>query len=151
AKRAANDISSQGQRKAGYLLPPTSKVDDAMQAGLVICQLAFVNDESGFVFAFEYLWDDLIEGHDFGIDSRSEKLKCEVSCGQLARHGDELLFDLTLREGARRDDHWAITFAYTASAGEQRIFFLNVRVGVERDRGDVVDSFMRLLVQRLNV
>ena len=52
---------------------------------LAIGQLAFVNDESGFVFAFQHLRNDLIEGHDFGLDSRREELQSEIGSSQSSR------------------------------------------------------------------
>src|SRR6267378_856567 len=57
AKRSANRVSAERQGQAGYFLPPLAQIDDALQSRLAIRQLAFVNDESSFVLAFEHLWD----------------------------------------------------------------------------------------------
>ena len=55
-------------------------------------------------------------------------------------------------ELARRDDHRAVAFAYGAAAGHQGVVLLHVRVGMEGDRGDVVEGLLDgALVQRLDV
>ena len=78
SEAATNGIASQRQRQPGDFLPPLSEIDDAMQAGLVVGQLAFVNDEAGLLLAFEHLRNDLIEGHDVGFDSGGEKFEHQV-------------------------------------------------------------------------
>ena len=55
------------------------------KAGLVVGQLAFVDDQSGFVLAFQHLRNDLVEGDHFGFDAGSEQLQRKISGGQLAR------------------------------------------------------------------
>ena len=55
AQRAPNRISAQRKRQARHLLPPLAQVDDAVQPCLRVGELAFVDDQSGFVFALEHL------------------------------------------------------------------------------------------------
>ena len=75
SKCAADRIPTERQRQACHLLPPSSEIDDAVQTRLVVGQLAFMNDQPGFVLAFQYLRDDLVERNDFGFNSRREKLQ----------------------------------------------------------------------------
>ena len=101
AEGAANGVAAQRQRQASHFLPPSAEIDDAVQAGLVVSQLAFVNDQSGFVFAFEHLRNDLIEGHDFRFHSGSKELQRQIGGRERARNGDAFLFDLTLAVNGR--------------------------------------------------
>src|SRR5208337_4969457 len=77
-KRAADGVASQRQRQPSHLLPPAAQVDDAMQAGFVVRQLAFMDDKSSFVLALEHLRNNLVEGHDFSLDPGSKKLQREI-------------------------------------------------------------------------
>ena len=131
AKRATDGVSSERQRQSGDFLPPAAEIDDAVQSRLVVSELAFVDDEAGFVFAFENLRDDLIEGDDFHFNAGREQFKRQVSGGEFAGHRDLLLLDFVLREGPRGNEHGAITVAHAAAARHQRVFFLNVGKGVE--------------------
>src|ERR1039457_438921 len=98
AERAANGVSAEGTVQSGDFQPPLAKIDDAMQSGLVVGELAFVNNEAGFVFAFEDLRDDLIEGNAFHFDSRSEQFQRRVGRRELAGYRDFLLLDFIRRE-----------------------------------------------------
>ena len=94
---AANGVAAERKRKAGHLSPPLAEIDHAVEARLVIGQLAFVNDESSLVLAFEYLRDDLIKGNHFGFHSGREQLQCEIGSGERAGHGDLASLDLARR------------------------------------------------------
>src|SRR5580765_4372264 len=107
-----------------------------MQACLVVSELTLVNDESGFVFSFEHLWDDLGEWHDFSFNTRGKQMQGEIGCSERAGDCDALGLHFTLRKGPRRDDHGAVALADTASAWHQRILVLDIRICVERDRSD---------------
>src|SRR5437660_432268 len=110
-----------------------------------------MNDEARFVLSFQNLRDDLVEGDNLGLDAGSEQVERQVSGGQRAGDRDALSLDFILRERAGRDDHRAVSLADTASAGHQRIFVLYVGIGVEGNRADIVDAFLRLLIERLDV
>ena len=150
---APDRIASQRQRQPGDFQPPLAQVHNALQAGFGVGQLAFVDDEASFVFAFHHLRDDLIEGHDLGLDSRREKPQRQVSGGQRARDRNLLVLDFARGKSLRGHDHGAIAVADAASAGQQSIVVLNVGIGVERDGGHVIHAvaFPRLLIQSLNV
>ena len=124
-----------------------------MQTGFGIGQLAFVDDEAGFVFTSHDLGNDLVEGHDFGFNSRREEPQREISRGQSSRDSNLFALDFALRKSLRGHDHGAVAIADAASARQQSIVVLNVGIGVERDGGDVVNAvaFPRLLVQGLDV
>ena len=67
AERAANGIAAERKRQPGCIAPPLAHVDARGAVRLwSIGELAFVDDESGFVLAFEYLGNDLVEGDDLG-------------------------------------------------------------------------------------
>jgi len=53
-----------GSGNPGDFLPPPAQIYDAVQSGLVVSKLTFVDNQSGFVFPFENLRDDLIKGND---------------------------------------------------------------------------------------
>ena len=61
------------------------------------------------------------------------------------------LRDFVQRNIARGHDHRPVTFADAAAAGHQRVLVLQVRIGVKRDRGDVVEAFQRFAIQGLDV
>ena len=148
---AANRIASQGQRQTGHLSPPLAEIHNAVQSRLVVGQLAFVNDESGFVLAFEHLRNDLIEGNNFGFDAGSEQLQRQIGCGERARDRNALGLDFCRSERARGNDHGAVALAHAAAAAHQRVLVLHIGIRVKRNRADVVDALARLLVQRLDV
>ena len=110
-----------------------------------------MDDEPSLVLALEHLRNDLVEGHHFRFHSRSKKLQREISSRKRARNRNAFLLDFTLRERARRNDHRPIALAHAAAARHQRVQILNIRIGVKRNRGHIVDAFARLLVQRLDI
>src|SRR6202023_2540138 len=107
-----------------------AEIDHAVQSGFVVSKLAFVDDETGFVFAFENLRDDLIEGDDFHFNAGREQFERQVGGGELPGHRDFPALDFVLCEGPRGNDHGTITVAHAAAARHQRVVFLNVGKGV---------------------
>ena len=75
AQRAANSITAQRQRESSLIAPPLAHIEDAMQSLAVEGELAFVNDQSGFVLTLENFGDDLVEGNGFGDDVGSEQFE----------------------------------------------------------------------------
>ena len=61
------------------------------------------------------------------------------------------MLDVGDRVGAWGYDHRAITVSDAAAAGQQSVVILNIRIGVKRDRGDVVDALHGPAVQRFNI
>src|SRR5579864_5973471 len=110
-----------------------------------------MNDQPGLVLAFKHLRNDLIKGHDFHFNPRSEKLQGEIRSCQLAGNSDALLLHVRSRESARGNDHRTIALADAAPARQQSIVILNIRISVERDSCYVVHAFLRFAVKRLNV
>ena len=47
-----------------------------------------MDDQSGFVLPFDNLRDDLVEGHHFHFNARSEELQRQVGGRQFAGNGD---------------------------------------------------------------
>ena len=58
-----------------------------------------MNDEARFVFAFENLRNDLIEGNDFHFNARREQFERQVGGGEFAGYRDFLVLDFVRREG----------------------------------------------------
>src|SRR4051812_29466917 len=52
AQTAADGVAAERQRKSVLVSPPLSEIDDLVQPGFRERELAFVDDESGFVLAF---------------------------------------------------------------------------------------------------
>ena len=148
---AADGVAAERQRQAGLIAPPAPEIDDAVQPGLVVGELALVDDQPGLVLAGEHFGNDLVEGNDYGLDLGREELQRQVGGGQRARDGDAHALDLVERVHARRDDHRPIALAHAAAAGQQRVLVLDVRIGVEGDRGHIVEALERLAVQGLDV
>ena len=124
-----------------------------MQTGFGIGQLAFVDDEAGLVITSHDLRNDLVEGHDFGLNSGREKPQREICRGQSSRDSNLFALDFALRKSLGGHDHGAVAVADAAAARQQSVVILNVGIGVERDGRDVVNAvaFPRLLVQGLDV
>src|SRR6266404_8061701 len=74
-ERAPDGISAERQRQSGNFLPPPAEIDDAMQSGFVIRELAFMDDETCFVFTLENLRNDLIEGNDLHLNAGREQFE----------------------------------------------------------------------------
>ena len=110
-----------------------------------------MNDQTGLVFSFQHLGDDLVEGNDFRFHPWSKKLQREVRGSERSGDGDALGLDFTCGKGARGDDHGPVTLAYATAARHQRVLILDIRIGMERDRTDVINSLARLLIQGLDV
>src|SRR4029077_16637652 len=75
-------VAPKWQRQAGHLLPPSAEIDNAVQSGPVIGQLAFMDDESSFVLAFEDLRNNLVEGHNFCLHSWRKQLQGKIGGGE---------------------------------------------------------------------
>ena len=86
---------------------------------LAVGQLAFVDDESGFVLAIHDLRNDLVEGHDFGFNPGREKLQREIGGGQCARDRDFLALDFALRKSLRGNNHRAVAVATLPPLGSR--------------------------------
>jgi len=114
AQRAPDRVSPERQRQSRDFLPPPAKIDDAVQPRLVVGELAFVDDESGLVFAFQNLRDDLIEGDNFYLNPRREQFKRQIGSGEFSRHRDFLTFDFVLRKGPGGNHHGPVTVAHAA-------------------------------------
>ena len=55
-----------------------------------------MDDEAGFVFPFHDLRNDLIEGHDLGLNPGREEPQREIRRRESAGDRNLLVFDLTL-------------------------------------------------------
>ena len=102
-------------------------------------------------FPCEHPGNDVVEGHDFGGDVGREQLERQVGGGQRSGHRDGAAADLIEGDVARGDDHRPVTLAHAAAARHQRILVLEIGIGVERDRRDVVEAVHGFAVQGLDV
>ena len=79
------------------------------------------------------------------------QLKRQERGGQLSRDRDVFATQLFDRHRLAGDDHRAVLVTHAAAATRQRVFFRDVRVGVDADGGDLQLTLHRALVQRLDV
>ena len=111
-----------------------------------------MDDESSFKCSVEYLGNNLIEGNDLRYNSGQRHLQHQVGCRQLAGNGDAKFFHFIQRVAGFGDNHRAVALADAAAAGHQRVFFLDVGIGVEGNSGHIVKRFTHcFLIQRLDV
>jgi hypothetical protein len=111
-----------------------------------------VDDETGVELTCSDRGDDLVEGDDRGFDLGCKEFEGEVGGGKSTGNGDAGLFNLRQGELAAGDDHGTVALADAAAAGHEGVVILQVRVGVEGDRGDVVESFVDgAVVERFDV
>src|ERR1700680_2461778 len=125
---APDGVAPQRQRQTRNLLPPLSKVHDAVQSRLVISELALVDDEPSLILTLEHLRNNLIEGNNFGLNPRGKKIERQISRSQRPWHGNPLFLDLALRESTAGHDHRAVAVAHTSPARQKRVVLLNVRI-----------------------
>src|SRR5581483_2462128 len=133
-------ISAQRQGKSRYLLPPSSHIHDAVQAGLVERQLTFMDNQARFVTSFQDLGNDLIEGNDLGFNSRRKKSQRQIGRRELSRHRNPLALDFEFRIRPTGNDHRAVALANAASTRQQSVLVLNVGIRVKRNSGHVVKA-----------
>ena len=96
---------------------------------------------------------DLVERHDHVVDGRLVELQRQKRRRQLAGHGDAHALRATAPGGrvrARTTDR-AVVVAHARAVRQERVAVGEVRVGMERHRGDLVRAFERGAVQRLDV
>src|SRR5215469_12420904 len=148
---APDGIASEGKGHASQVTPPFAQVGDTIEAYLPIGELALVNDQSCLVFAVEHAGDDLVERNDLSYAIRRIELQGQVGGRHGTGHSDLDFADLVGGNVSRGDYHRPIALADAASAGHDGVSVLNVWIGVERDRGDVVMPLERHAIQGLDV
>src|SRR5438046_8686195 len=84
---ALDDVAAEGQRQSCLLLPPFPEIEDLVQTHLAVRQLAFVDQQSGFVLAALNIFEYLIERHNMVLDLRLEETKRQEGCRQRAGNG----------------------------------------------------------------
>ena len=138
-------------RPAGALRPPLAQVDDLPQAVVGVRELPFVDQQAGVGLALQHEVLDLIERHDdvFEVGLVEPQRRYAV----VSVPGIAIVRPLTPR--SRRpvacDDDRAVVVAHAGAVRQQRVLVGEVRVGVKRDRGDLVLAVERGAVQGLDV
>ena len=151
AEFAPDRITAQRQRQPSQLEPPFSQVKDFVQAGFVIGELAFVDNQAGLKFSGSNLRNNLIEGHHNSFDLGCKQLQSEISGGQGPGNCDLHPLQLFQAKAAGGDDHGAIFVAHASTAIHERIFFLDIRIRMEGDGADVVETFHGFTIEGLNI
>ena len=67
-----------GSGQAGLIAPPLAHVDNLVQSRLVEGELAFMNDQPGFVLALQQLGNDVVEGHHLGCNLGRKQLQRQI-------------------------------------------------------------------------
>src|SRR5262245_12691322 len=80
----AHHVPSQGQWQPGLVLPPFTKIDDLLKTGPRVCELTFVNDQTGVRTAVFYGIEDLVERNNDEFEFAEEKLKSKKRAGHRA-------------------------------------------------------------------
>ena len=77
AEIALDDIPAQGQRQTRDAEPPLAEVENFMETQFTVRELAFVNEQTGVVFPFPNLVEDLVERYDMVLNLRFEETQGE--------------------------------------------------------------------------
>ena len=115
-----------------------AEIHDAMQAHLGEEELALMNQEAGFDEIVLHGVNDIVEGHDDGLEIGLIKFKCEEGGGFHSGNADALAGELGGLQGLGGDDDRAVAFAEAGAAIEQDVLIPERGVGGEADGGDVV-------------
>src|SRR5262249_24746800 len=81
---ALNHVAAERKRKTRFLPPPLAEVEHFVQSELAICQLAFVNQKTGFELAFLHFVQNFVERHDLVLDLRLEQAEGKKRCCERA-------------------------------------------------------------------
>ena len=110
-----------------------------------------MDQQAGVDAAGFYGVDDLIEGNHDGFELRLEKAQGQVRGGAQAGHGDAAAGEFAALHGLGGDDDRAVAIAEAGAAIEQGVFVMQIGVGGEADRRDVVGFVVGGLVERFDV
>jgi hypothetical protein len=117
-------------------------------------QLPFVNQHAGVCPAGEHVVLDLVERHHHMFDRWLIEARGQKCGRELARDGDgpagERAAGIRGR-GRTRDDARTVPVTDTGPVREQRVPIREVRIGVQRHRGDFELPAQRTLVQAFDV
>ena len=87
----ANHIATERQWQTGVSLPPFSKIDNPLKAGVRISELSFVNEQTGVSTPFLYRLENSVEWNNDEIEFPQKKLQCQKGTGHLTWHSDNTL------------------------------------------------------------
>ena len=144
-------ISAERQRQPARALgPPFAHIDNLLQPFILIRELPLVNQQAGADLPSAYGVLNTAERHHDVVDVRAIDPQREKRRRQRPRDGDR---DALHGRGAvgSSDDDRAVVVSHTGTMREQQIGVRQVRVGVERDRADLVLSIERGTVQRFDI
>jgi len=152
AQVTADHVAAEWKRQsAGFRRPPLAQVDDAVQSGIAVGQLAFVNDETRIRVARSDVLDDPVERHDFMLDIRTEQLQGEERGCHRAGNGDSPARQIGGGKGFARHHPRPVALAHGCAVRQQRIAARQIGVCMNRHGGDFQLAGQRPPVQCLDV
>ncbi len=122
-----------------------------MQAGLVVGQLAFVDQQPGIDFPALHRGDDLVERDHLEPEIHQQQLQQQVRAGHRAWHPDPVVGHLADLHRFPGHDHRPTAVTKTSAAAQQGVLIHHVAVGVGADRRDVQFAFHGLVVEGFDV
>src|SRR5438067_3801075 len=139
----AQHISTQRQGQAGFAFPPFAKIDNLGEAGARVSELPFMNDETGVrLVVFDGI-EYLVKRNDDVLEITEVKPQSEVSARHASRHRDHITaqplakIDIFFECWRFSDNERSVTISHARAAGHERILVTDVRIRVDRDRGNM--------------
>ena len=152
AEIAADDVAAERQRQpAGAVRPPLAEIDDLLQALFGVRHLSFVDQQARRELAGVHPLLNLVERHDDVLDRRVEQPQRQKCRRQFARAPRPARPSSDDGPSCLRDDHRAVAVAHARAVRQQHVAIGQMRVGVERDRRDLVLAVECGAVERLDV
>src|SRR5687768_15172338 len=147
----SDDVAAEWEGKPRLLKPPLAHVCQQVKPAVLEGELTLVNEETRIdVPSFDHVLD-LIEGHGDRDEVRLPQPEGEVRGCQRAGNGDSTPDERLTRSRLARDQTRAVPVAHRCSVWQERVAASEVRVRVDRHRGDLELPPQRAAVERLDV
>ena len=148
---APRDVRAERQGQAGLAEPPLAEIDDLLQPGGGVRELALVDEQARVRLPRRDLVHDLVERNLPEREVPELQLQRQERRRHAPGHGDLDPAQVILAQLLARDDDRPVAGAHARAVRKQDVLVLHVRVRVERDRGHLEPALERPLVQRLDV
>ena len=123
---------------AGAIGPPLAEIDDLLQALVRVGQLAFVNQQTRFDLAVPHLVLNLIERHHDVLDTPDRRDAAPETRSSTRRGPRREPLPATSGRCCFETTIGTVAIAHAGAMGQQQVAIGQVRVGMKRDRRDLV-------------
>ena len=148
---ASDDVAAERQRETfGAVRPPFAEIDDFLQSLFGVCQLSLVNQQARRELAGMHPFLNLIERDDDVLNRRVEQPQRQKCRRQLAGDRDPHTVERRRSIGLR-DDHRTVAVPHARSVRQQHVAIGEMRVGMERNRRNLVLAIECVTIERLDV